>query len=233
VVIVATLQTRRIRAARGTAVSADDLLTRLQESWRDLARRCVFATPAAAELFGRLVAAYGEPARHYHNLRHVAEVLRVLRSHADQAHEAELLELAAWFHDVIYHPRAADNEERSAAFAADALRRLDMPQGRVERVAELVRMTRDHRADTADIEAQLLLDADLAILGAPPAAYKEYAEAIRREYAWVSDADYRAGRCAVLRRILERPRIYHTQPLFAEREATARGNLAAEIAELS
>jgi predicted metal-dependent HD superfamily phosphohydrolase len=82
------------------------------------------------------------------------------------------------------------------------------------------------------IFARSLLDAEMAILGAPPEQYKDYACAIRLEYAWVSDADYRVGRRAVLERFPARPRIFRTETLFAEREAAARRNLAAEIAGL-
>jgi predicted metal-dependent HD superfamily phosphohydrolase len=94
-------------------------------------------------------------------------------------------------------------------------------------------MTRDHRADPSDTGALLLVDADLAILGAPPEMYKVYARAIRREYAWVPDADYRVGRRAVLQRFLDRPRIFGTESLYQERELAARRNLAAEIADQS
>jgi predicted metal-dependent HD superfamily phosphohydrolase len=209
------------------------LLARLADSWHDLVRRCGVDPAATDDLLRQLVQSYLDPARHYHNLHHVADVLGVVRAHAGSATEPELLELAAWFHDVVYDPRATDNEERSAACAAAALGRLRLPPDRVARVAALVRMTRDHQADPGDTDAQLLLDADLAILGAAPEAYNSYARAIRQEYSWVLDADYRAGRCAVLRRFLQRPRLFHTEALFQALEVPARRNLTAEIAELS
>ena len=72
------------------------------------------------------------------------------------------------------------------------------------------------------------LDADLAILGASPERYARYAADIRKEYAWVPEPEYRAGRAAVLNRFLALPRIYHAEPLFAEGEERARVNLRAE-----
>ena len=89
----------------------------------------------------------------------------------------------------------------------------------------MILTTKTHDA-VDDPDAQVLLDADLAVLGASEADYRVYAEAIRREYAWVAEADYRVGRRRVLESFLARPRIYH---LLVDLEAPARRNLAAEI----
>ena len=47
------------------------------------------------------------------------------------------------------------------------------------------------------------------------------------------EAEYRTGRAAVLRRFLERDRIYFTEPMWREREAAARRNLSAEVGHLT
>src|SRR5262249_57998276 len=86
------------------------------------------------------------------------------------------------------------NEERSAALVRAALPALGVPGEVVGETARLVLLTKAHRAAAADEAGQWLLDADLAVLGADPETYDRYAAAIRREYAWVPDADYRAGR---------------------------------------
>jgi predicted metal-dependent HD superfamily phosphohydrolase len=208
------------------------LLRTLMDRWNDLARRIGASDDSADVVLHQLLAAYSEPARHYHNLQHIADMLAILRRYGP-AREPELLELAVWFHDAVYDSRAKDNEERSAALATEALHRLGMATERIARVADLIRMTREHRAEPGDADAPLCLDADLAILGTSPEEYNEYARAIRKEYAWVSEADYRAGRRAVLERFLARPRIYGTPGVIADREAVARRNLAAEIADLS
>ena len=59
-----------------------------------------------------------------------------------------------------------------------------------------------------------------------------YVADVRKEYAWVPDADYRTGRASVLEAFLARPRIYHTDVMFTEAEAAARRNLRAEIDRL-
>ena len=163
-----------------------------------------------------------EPHRRYHDERHIAAMLGELA--AGQA-SRELI-AAIWLHDVIYDPRAADNEERSAEQA-----RRDLAGSGVdaERVAALILATKHHHAATE--EERLLVDLDLGVLGAPPGAYARYAVEIRAEYAHVPDEAYRAGRAQVLRRFLDRPAIYATAG-FAILEERARANLAGEIAGL-
>ena len=137
--------------------------------------------------------------------------------------------LAAWLHDVVYDPTAADNEQRSAEWAAARLPTIGVPAAIVDRVGRLVLTTADHTAPAEDRGAAVLLDADLAILGAAPDVYETYREAIRQEYGWLSDADFRAGRRQVLERLLQR------QPLFTvvtELEAPARENVGRELLAL-
>jgi predicted metal-dependent HD superfamily phosphohydrolase len=95
-------------------------------------------------------------------------------------------------------------------------------------VASLILKTKTHDA-CEDVDAQVLLDADLAVLGATEPAYRTYADQIRQEYAWVPEPEYRIGRRRVLERFLARPRIFHLLALLEER---ARRNIAEEIAGL-
>lgn len=192
--------------------------------------------PAVRSLYDDVVRRYGEDGRFYHTLVHVADVLATLdRLTPDalpvQALPAIPLCLAAWLHDVVYDPRAADNEARSAAYAVEVLGALGAGAALTEEVARLILCTQTHVA--ADAAAQLLLDADLAVLGGETAVYDAYARAIRREYAHVPDAAYRLGRAQVLRRFLARPRIFQTDGMWRERETAARANLARELAALT
>ncbi len=184
------------------------------------------AGPAEAA-FADLAARYAEPGRHYHTLDHIAAVLDVL---GDLGDSSTALPLAAWYHDAVYDPRAADNEGRSADLARAALPALGVPGEVVGETARLILLTKTHRAAAGDEAGQWLLDADLAVLGADPETYDRYAAAIRREYAWVPDADYRAGRRRVLEGFLARPRIFFH---LKHAEAPARRNVRREVEALS
>lgn len=202
----------------------------LYRRWRRLIWRAGSNRPAWP-LFHDLIRAYSEPHRHYHNLNHLEQVLATIDRLANPAAELIAVELAAWFHDAVYDPRANNNEAQSAAFARDALRRLKLGPAVIDQVAAFIEATASHHV-SAD-QSALLLDADLAILGADPQEYVRYAQSIRQEYSWVEESQYRASRCQILTSFLERERIYHTAQLYQEREAQARQNLARELEALS
>ena len=185
---------------------------------------------AAAE--SALRARYAADGRFYHNLAHVYDVLQHVQPFLAQARQPQALLLAAWFHDAVYDPRCQDNEAQSAAYATAVLTELGVSEGVVAETARLIGLTAVHETAVYDIDGHILLDADLAILAAAPAIYAAYAAAIRREYAHVPEEAYRAGRTAVLARLLARPQLYGL-PAHATWEAPARLNLRREMAQLS
>ena len=75
----------------------------------------------------------------------------------------------------------------------------------------------------------IFLDADLSILGTSPDNYWKYARAIRNEYNWLTERDYRRGRKQVITTFLSREKIYYTNYFHERLERQARANLKAEI----
>ncbi|MDP9191451.1 MAG: metal-dependent phosphohydrolase [Acidobacteriota bacterium] len=165
---------------------------------------------------------YSEPHRRYHTIEHIRELLALLPAASE-----EVL-AAVWFHDLIYD-RHGGNEERSADFAHEALTDLHFPRASVDRVTKMILATRDHDPGDLPEEANLFLDADLAILGSPRERYREYAEAIRFEYSWVPEEAFRAARDGVLRSFLDRPFVYRTDVMRQRFEGQARDNIAWEL----
>jgi predicted metal-dependent HD superfamily phosphohydrolase len=197
------------------------------QQWHDLLRTWNVNRLKADAQFDEVRKAYAGPSRFYHNLDHVLAVLGTVESLVSYAKNVDAVKLAAWLHDLIYDSKASDNEDLSAESAEEFCKELAIPDG--HRVAALIRMTKTHDAGD-DVDAKVLLDADLAVLGASHAEYQAYEENIRREYAWVPEPEYRKGRRQVLERFLSRPRIYH---FLSHLEEPARRNLEAEIARLS
>ncbi|MCX3060269.1 HD domain-containing protein [Streptomyces beihaiensis] len=181
----------------------------------------------------RLLARWAEPQRRYHTTDHLAAVLDHVDVLAEHAAEPELVRLAAWFHDAVYRPDRSENEERSAALAERALTEAGLAPPQVAEVARLVRLTVAHDPADGDTNGEVLCDADLAILAAPPDAYAAYARAVREEYAFVPDEAFREGRAAVLRQLLGLPRLFRTPHGGREWEAGARENLTTELALLT
>ena len=202
----------------------------------DLIDRWLSALPsrvdpvAAREVGAELLARWAEPHRRYHTTGHLAATLSTVDRHADLADDPDAVRLAVWFHDAVYDPRAADNEERSAILAEAALRRLGVD---ATEVARLVRLTASHEVSAGDRNGALLADADLAILASSPDGYDRYARAIRWEYAHVPDERYRAGRAAVLRRLADLPAMYRIVPDRDAWTARAHANIARELRALA
>jgi predicted metal-dependent HD superfamily phosphohydrolase len=204
----------------------------MQSGWARLMAQYGVAPADAYPVFDRLVAAHSEPHRHYHNLEHLSEMFKVAGKLADAATDPSAVQLAIWFHDAIYDPRAMGNEDQSALFAVDYLKPLGVPVETRFHVFEMIRATAHTATGSADPDTAVLLDADLAILSAEGKRYARYAADVRREYEWVSEDAYRAGRTKVLKRFLDRPRIYRTERMHSAADAAARANLRAEIERL-
>lgn len=199
-------------------------------SWRAMWRELGVAHADEA-LFQRLVAAWSEPHRHYHTLQHLRECLERFDAVRSQARRPAELELALWFHDAIYDVHRQDNESRSADWARDAVLAAGLPRTVGRRVHDLVIATR-HQEPPRDPDAQLLVDVDLAILGAPRERFDESDAQIRREYGHLPEPQFREGRRAVLNGFLARPRIYSTPGFIAALEQVARGNLGRALDRL-
>lgn len=181
-----------------------------------------------------LVRRWNEPHRRYHDERHLEDVLLAL----DQLRLAGAVVeptalLAAWFHDAVYRGRE-DDERASAALAHERIAAVLGPDAEATAVRDYVLAT-DPAAEVSEAPLPLapLLDADLSVFAAGERRYRDYADAVREEYAHVDDADFRRGRARILLRYLDRPRIYRTDEARALWEQRARRNLALEIDRLS
>ena len=100
-----------------------------------------------------------------------------------------------------------------------------------ERIHALVMVTR-HAIPPIGVDAQVLVDADLSILGAPAARFQEYEAQVRLEYAWVPDATFHPARARILEELLGRPHLYSTARFRERYEAQARDNLRRSLAAL-
>ena len=200
------------------------------QSWRRLWGE-LGAREINGGVFNQLVAAHSERHRHYHTLQHLRECL----AHCDAAgtlarHPAEV-ELALWFHDAVYDPRRDDNEERSADWAQRSVVAAGCDPAVGERVRHLVLATQGH-APSEDIDTQLVVDIDLAILGAAAERFADYERQVRAEYAHVPEDAYRIGRARVLQDFLDRPRIYGTAAYHDALEQRARANIGQSLSAL-
>lgn len=190
------------------------------------------ADGALANEFAALSQRYAEKHRHYHTAQHIAECL----ARFDEAHtlceHADEVELALWFHDAIYEPRAKDNEAQSAAWAQRVMQAAGLTREAAQRVRALILKT-CHNAQAETRDEAVLIDIDLAILGAETARFDEYEKQVRAEYAWVPDFLFNRTRRKILDEFLARPALYTTPHFNAAREKKARENLARSLSGLA
>ena len=178
-------------------------------------------------MWRRLTAAYGEPHRHYHSLAHIAAVVDFANAHRDLFDDGDAALLALFFHDFVYDPARHDNEAQSAVVLRDTLP--ELAGERLDRACRHILATQKHEPND-DPDTNLVLDIDMAILGAPWDMYRIYAEGVWREYLPVYGAEaYARGRVELfLKPTLQRDRLFLTDT-FTGLEDQARRNLSDEI----
>jgi len=195
-------------------------------TWRELEARGE-PEPVLKELEER----WSEDHRLYHNLDHLDSCLAELQEVRELMDRPAELFFAAFAHDVVYDPRSSDNESRSVEWALRVLEEAEAPAEARERIAWLVLATRQDRIP-AELDAQLLMDADLAILGRSPDEHSDYERRIRKEYHHLPRVLYRAGRARVLKRLLKRHAIFLSEFFRDRYEDTARSNLQHTLGRL-
>ena len=200
---------------------------RWAEFWRPLG-----VAGNTASHFAEVERRYAEPHRAYHNLAHVMDCLEKFDSARQLARNPVAVEMALWYHDAVYDPRAMDNEERSAALAAQVADEAGLADTLKSQVIQLILATKKHDATVSE-DAPLVVDIDLSILGAAPPRFDEYECQIRQEYDWVPQDSFAVGRTSILQGFLARPAIFSTETFRGRFEQQARENLKCSIARLA
>lgn len=203
-----------------------ELEVKLQDRWLLFWQR-IGADGNPQSYFDDLKTSYTESHRAYHTLRHIDHCLTELEGAWNFAQNPEAIEMAVWFHDIIYE-RAADNEERSAEYAMKVALAIGLSEEFATEVSRLI-LTTKHLSIPEDNDARILADIDIAILGQAPDVFDRYEDNVRIEYNYIDDASFAKGRSAVMKLFSDRERIYSTDFFRDRYEEQARANLARSI----
>lgn len=212
---------------------------------RTLLERWERTLPGQLQLGKELLKRWEEAHRSYHNSAHLLEML----GHLDTFYSGQTprpLALAAWFHDAVYEGTPGNDERHSAQLAATSLAPLieagQLKHTELDAALALIEATTSHTLPLEDQcleqaglsfkDAELFLDADVAILAADEPRYHRYCAGVRAEYGHIADTDFRQGRTRILADFLGREKIYLSQRGQADFEQKARQNMARELAEL-
>ncbi len=214
-------------ASVGTSVADDRvLLSLMQSQWIGIGGKT-----DSISLGAQLIAAYRDPARFYHGLSHLVECLRLWREWREHSGKPDEIAIALWFHDALYDTARHDSEARSARWALDALTAGGVPFDTVRRIRDLVIATRPNESPSND-DARLMIDIDMAILGASPDRYERYEADLQREHSHMAEFIYRRKRLEVLKSLNTRQRIFQSDAARHTLEAQARENIARSISKL-
>lgn len=182
-------------------------------------------------VFDQLTQKYAEPSRTYHTLEHIAACLLHFDQVVEHLENPQAVELALWFHDVIYNPKRSDNEIKSAVYAKNVLEQTSLSPQTTVYISKLILLTQ-HPARPVMLDEQYLLDIDLSILGAPRNIFDAYESNIRQEYSHVPLFFYRRARKKLLISFMANKRIFTTEYFYRHYEAQARTNIEHAIARL-
>ncbi|WP_432470996.1 cation:proton antiporter [Amphritea sp. HPY] len=174
-------------------------------------------------LYDELIRLYNEPHRHYHAARHIEHCLREFDLAREQMETPDAVELALWFHDAIYDPKARDNEQQSAdLFTVRMGDRIDARLA--QEVVELILLTR-HKEVPQTLDGKFTVDIDLSGFGQPWQDCLQDTKAIRAESPDIPEADFLNRQTLFLQSLLDRPQLY-TSAFFSQRyEAQAQANI--------
>ena len=196
---------------------------RFQQLWR----RCLLdqAIDNSAAIHQHLIDAYSETQRVYHTLHHIRQCLSQFDKISPKLQNADAVELAIWFHDVIYQPGAADNEQLSA----DQF--MEMTSGLFEEalrstVSQHIMATLHRGADTDNTDTKYLVDIDLSSFGLPWSEFLRDSNYLREEMGCLSDEVFYQKQFDFQRNLLDQPRFFKSDFFYDNYENQARKNLA-------
>lgn len=187
----------------------------------------------AHNLFAELVLRYSEEQRLYHTLQHISECIDVWDSiKSNVAQELRpLIELALFYHDVVYDPTRIDNEEQSAVLMRRHLAELGCESAFINDIASPILHTTHKGLSLGPDEeaARWVVDIDLSSLASRWDRFNANTKAIKFEYSHLlgfTDKQWREGRTKFYQSMLARRYIYYTDVCRTRFEQKARDNLA-------
>ena len=179
----------------------------------------------AGRIFDEISRRYGEPHRRYHTPRHIRHCLEQFDLAADLLDDRDAVELALWFHDVVWEAQAApaSNEQRSADLFVERLGGALDERFR-DTVYRLVMVT-VYPSEPATSDEGYMTDIDLSSFGLPWEEFRRDSQAVRDELPHLTDEEFFPKQHGFLRMLLGRERFFVTDFFAGRYERTARDNI--------
>lgn len=189
--------------------------------------RCLVdsAIDESAIIHQQLMDSYNEPQRYYHTLDHIEHCLSLFDKISSKLQSPHALELAIWFHDVVYQPGATNNEQLSAdQFMQTTKKRFD--DSLRNTVYQHIMATLHLHSEMNHADTKYMVDIDLSSFGLPWPEFIHDSENLRREMAHLSNEDYCRKQSAFQQALMDRPRFFRSDYFYQNYESQARQNLS-------
>ncbi len=184
-----------------------------------------------------LVRLWQAPERPAHNLKYLSGLLERLADFDGVTADPATLRLAA----IYLATSALTTWEALAGWkatrrpdpipVADRLSHLGVSSADASRVQDLVRQLSSKQIPSDDLEAQILFDAVLELLGTSPQRYAKFRELLRQEAAPGDNESFLRARRKFIKAVLGRPRVFLT-PFAAQWADAVRENLQGELLQI-
>lgn len=203
----------------------------LKDYWNLTCKTFSVSQEVSHVLWKDLEEAYSSPSRYYHHLVHIQQMINLAYQFQSKLKRYHLVNLAIFYHDVVYDASRQDNEFKSWEYAFNHLKPFCLNKSDLSFIKDGILATQGHQPQS-NSDIAYLLDFDLSILGKTWETYSEYTKQIRLEYAIYPDKIYVPGRILVLKHFLESGSIYQTLDFKDQFEIQALSNLNREKEEL-
>ncbi|XP_039276905.1 uncharacterized protein LOC120348811 [Nilaparvata lugens] len=214
----------------------------VEETWRGLAKDIGASEEKTSEWWTRIVQAYSEESRKFHNINYLAIKLENFETIKCKLKNRNAVGIAIFFHHFEYDPKMVDcfkkNLEHFDIFANDCA--IKSESELYKSVVSLLESVDTHSTDehkTGGVfgaeDGHYFLDLDMAVLGGDSEYYAtEYATNIQAEYDFLPEPMYKGLRLKVLQSFLQIPNIFATKEFREKYEEQARANIQKEVEKL-
>lgn len=139
----------------------------------------------------KLMSEYGSLDRFYHNWKHIEECIEQFARVKNRLDEPDVVEMAIYFHDIVYNVQRDDNESVSSVFFHAAAIKCKDTDFR-DKVTKMIRETKwfgNRYPKNIDGDMEYMHDIDYSIFAADLDRFLEYDAGIAQEYSVTVNAE--------------------------------------------
>lgn len=186
---------------------------------------------ALADRFDELSDRYSESHRRYHTPEHIAHCLQQFDAARCLMDDPNAVELAVWYHDVVYDIGVDDNEALSADLFARHAQGV-LSAATIAGVRDLIMTTMHLCSLPATSDQAYLVDIDLSSFGLPHSEFLRDSVAVREEFPDIPDQQFYPKQQKFLCALLDREYFCFTAFFRDRHEQQARSNICGYLREL-